>query len=491
LYIVKIIAIASAVCAAASGADAQESSSPGSSTTNSTIFSKQIGLTAPSGLGQTNSPDLSSSGQIWNWHVQNTEVVQGYPGFPAKYSGPNSLPPSGETRETVSLDLMAGVRLWPGAEAHIDGELWQGFGLGGTEGVEGFPNGEAYRLGTAVPNGTIARLFIRQTIGIDGDQEDVPDDELDLAGKRDISRLTFTLGRMSAADIFDNNTYANDPRTQFMNWALVNNEAWDYPADAIGYTTGIAVELNQPQWTLRYGFFQVPHNQNGLTAEDSFFKWPYDPSADGLSQDGPFLKAWGMVTELERRYSIINHPGTIRFLAYLNKADMASYSAATSILLADAPGADISAASAYRYKYGFGLNWEQEIAENVGIFSRLGWNDGQEQGWMFNDVDYAASLGLSIKGESWHRPDDTFGLAGAFNGISKVEQEFFEAGGTGILAGDGNLNYGWEKILETYYDCQIWKTVHAALDYQFVTDPAFNRDRGPVSILGARFHWEF
>ena len=190
-------------------------------------------------------------------------------------------------------------------------------------------------------------------------------------------------------------------------------------------------------------------------------------------------------------YSIINHPGTIRFLAYLNKADMASYSAATSILLADAPGADISAASAYRYKYGFGLNWEQEIAENVGIFSRLGWNDGQEQGWMFNDVDYAASLGLSIKGESWHRPDDTFGLAGAFNGISKVEQEFFEAGGTGILAGDGNLNYGWEKILETYYDCQIWKTVHAALDYQFVTDPAFNRDRGPVSILGARFHWEF
>jgi high affinity Mn2+ porin len=429
--------------------------------------------------------------QNWNWHVQNTEIVQGYPGFPAQYSGPNSLPSGGETRETISLDLMAGVRLWSGAEVHIDGLMWQGFGLNNTLGAEGFPNGEAYRIGTAVPNGAIARLFIRQTIGLGGGQEDVPDSQLTLAGKQDISRLTLTLGRFSAADIFDQNAYANDPRTQFMNWALVNNEAWDYAADSIGYTTGLAVELNQPKWTLRYGFFQVPHNQNGLTAEDSFFKWPYDPSADGSSQDGPFLRAWAMVTEFERRYSINDHPGTIRFLAFLNKADMASYSAATAILKADGPGADISAAGAYRYKYGFGLNWEQEIAKNVGIFSRLGWNDGQEQGWMFSDVDYAASLGLSIKGEAWHRPDDTFGLAGAFNGISKEEQEFLAAGGTGILAGDGKLNYGWEKILETYYDFQIWKTIHASLDYQFITDPAFNRDRGPVSVFGARLHWEF
>src|SRR5271170_1523738 len=198
-----------------------------------------------------------------------------------------------------------------------------------------------------------------------------------------------------------------------------------------------------------------------------------------------------MVTEFERRYSVNAHPGTIRFLAYLNKANMASYSAATAILLAKGPSADISAASAYRYKYGFGLNWEQEIANNVGMFSRLGWNDGQEQAWMFSDVDYTASLGLSIKGEAWHRPGDTFGMAGVMNGISHVEQEFFEAGGMGILAGDGNLNYGWEKIVETYYDFQIWKNVHVAVDYQFITDPAFNRDRGPVSIFGARLHWEF
>jgi len=429
--------------------------------------------------------------QNWNFHVQNTETVQGYPAFSSQYSGPNSLPGGGETRETVSLDLMAGVRLWPGAEAHIDGLMWQGFGLNNTLGVEGFPNGEAYRIGTAVPNGAIARLFIRQTIGLGGEQEDVADDQLDLAGKEDISRLTFTLGRFSAGDIFDKNAYANDPTTQFMNWAFVNNEAWDYPADAIGYTTGLAVELNQPNWTLRYGVFQEPHNQNGLTAEDHFFKWPYDPSADGMSQDGPFFNSWGMVTEFERRYSLDTHPGTIRFLAFLNRANMADYSAATSILAANGPGADISAAQACRIKYGFGLNWEQEIAPNVGVFSRLGWNDDREQGWMFSDVGYAGSLGLSIKGESWHRPDDTFGLAGVANGISKVEQEFLAAGGLGILAGDGNLDYGWEKIVETYYDCQIWKTLHASLDYQFVDDPAFNRARGPVSIFGARLHWSF
>jgi high affinity Mn2+ porin len=432
----------------------------------------------------TNAPP---AGQNWNWHVQNTDTVQGYPGFSAKYSGPNSLPSGGETRESVSLDLMAGVRLWPGAEAHIDGLMWQGFGVDNTLGVEGFPNGEAYRLGTGVPNGAIVRLFLRQTIGFGGEQEDVPDDQLTLAGKQDVSRLTFTLGRFSAADIFDQNAYANDPRTQFMNWAFVNNEAWDYAADSIGYTTGLAVELNQPQWTLRYGFFQVPQMANSLTGDDAVLKWPYDSSA-GYA---PILGAWAMVTEFERRYSIISQPGTIRFLAFLNRADMFNYQGATAILQANGAGADLAAARAYRLKYGFGLNWEQEIVPNVGIFSRAGWNDGQEQAWMFSDVDYTASLGLSIKGESWHRPDDTFALAGVVNGISTVEQEFFEAGGTGILAGDGNLNYGWEKILETYYDFEIWKNIHSSLDYQFITDPAFNQDRGPVSFFSARIHWEF
>ena len=433
-------------------------------------------------------PTMEKTGEVqpqnWNWHVQNTDIVQGYPGFSAKYSGPNSLPPGGETRESVSLDLMAGVRLWPGAEAHIDGMMWQGFGIGNTLGVEGFSNGETFRLGAGVPNGNITRLFIRQTIGLGGEQEDVDDDQFTLAGKQDISRLTFTLGRFSAKDVFDGNAYANDPRTQFMNWSLMANEAWDYPADAIGYTTGLAVEWNEPKWTLRYGFFQVPRVSNGLTEDDRLLKWPYDGSA----HDGPFFLAWGMVTELEHRHTWQGHPGAIRLLTYLNRANMGSYQAAV-----DSPTrpADIVATRDYRYKYGFGLNMEQEVAKNVGVFSRLGWSDGRNEGWVFSDVDYSASAGVSIKGEAWRRPDDTFGLAGVLNGISKSHREFLAAGGLGILAGDGNLNYGWEKIIEAYYDFRVWKTVHTTLDYQFISNPAFNQDRGPVSVFGARLHWEF
>lgn len=450
----------------------------------STNFPSGSGASAVEGIKPVVENSVENQDQKWNWHFQNTDIVQGYPAFPAKYSGPNSLPAGGEMRETISLDFMAGVRLWNGAEAHIDGLMWQGFGFNNTLGVEGFPNGEAFRLGTAIPNGSITRLFIRQTIGLGGEQEDVPDDQLTLAGKQGVSRLTVTLGRMSAKDIFDNNAYANDPRTQFMSWALVANEAWDYPADAIGFTTGLALELNQPKWALRYGFFQVPRFQNSLTAEDRLLKWPYDGSA----QDGPLLDAWAMVTEFERRYSVNAHPGVIRFLAYVNRANMGSYQDAVDN---SARPADITATAKFRYKYGFGLNVQQEIITNVGVFSRVGWSDGRNEAWMYSDVDYTATAGISVKGDAWHRPDDTFGLAGAFNGISKTHQVFLEVGGTGILSGDGNLNYGWEKSFESYYDFKICKNVHAALDYQFITDPAFNRDRGPASVFGARLHCEF
>jgi high affinity Mn2+ porin len=426
-----------------------------------------------------------STPQNWNLHGQNTDIVQGDPGFSAKYSGPNSLNSQGEVQETVTLDIFAGVRLWPGAEAHVDALMWQGFGLSSTYGIEDFPNGDAYKAGTETPYFNFARMFVRQTIGLGGEQEDVPDAPLALAGKQDISRITITLGRFSPLDICDNNTYASDPHTQFMNWAMMGNVTWDYGQDTIGYTTGMAVELNQPKWALRYGFFQMPAEKNGFTGDDQYLMLPQ------RGADGPFLRSWAMMTEWERRWSINAHPGTIRFLAWLNEADMASYTAATAILQADGPGADISPARAYRYKYGFGLNWEQEVARNVGLFSRLGWNDGRQETWTFTDVNYSASLGVSVKGEAWHRPDDTFGLAGVASGASRVNQKFLEAGGTDMLDGDGALTYGWEKVLETYYDFRIWRTIHVAADYQYVINPAFNEDRGPVSIFGARLHWEF
>ena len=413
---------------------------------------------------------VAPEAQAWNWHVQNTVIVQGYPAFPADYSGPNSLHSGGQVRESVSLDLLAGARLWPGAEAHVDGLMWQGFGVSGTLGAEAFPNGEAFRLGTSVPNVNFSRVIIRQTIGLGGEQETVEDGPLQLAGTRDISRVTLTLGRMSVKDIFDNNVYANDPRTQFMNWAFMANEAWDYPADSLGYMTGFAAELYQPDWAVRYGFFQMPRSSNGTAL------------------DMNILKAWGMVLELERLFAFHGHPGAVRVLGFLNQAHMGSYEAAV-----DNPArpADIQATRQYRQKLGFGLNLEQEIAKNIGLFARLGWSDGRTEAWVFSDVDRAVTVGISIKGEFWQRPEDTLGLANAVNGIAKVHQEFLAAGGTGILAGDGALNYALEDAFEIYYDFQVWKTIHVALDYQFLLNPAFNRDRGPVSVLGARLHWEF
>jgi high affinity Mn2+ porin len=445
---------------------------------------------APARAQTATEKGANGSDQIWNFHVQNTDIVQGDPGFPAKYSGPQSLNSNHQVQETVTLDLFAGVRLWRGAEAHVDGLAWQGFGLSKTLGIEAFPNGDAYKTGTTYPFVMFAHLFIRQTIGLGGEQEAVPDDALTLAGQQDISRLTFTIGRFTLLDIFDHNTYAQDPHTQFMNWALVGNLAWDYPADSVGYTTGFAVELNQPKWALRYGFFQMPDIANSMTGDDRYLLWRPNGGTVPPVAYGPFLHDWGMMAEFERRYSVNAHPGAIRFMPWLNEARMASNHAATAILLAKGPGADISPAQGYRYKYGFGLNWEQEVAKDVGLFSRLGWNDGDEQAWAYTDVNWTASIGASVKGAAWQRPGDTFGLAGIVSGASRSNQKFLEAGGLGILAGDGALSYGSEKVLETYYDFQIRETVHAAVEYQFISNPAFNRDRGPVSVLGARLHWE-
>jgi len=409
--------------------------------------------------------------QDWNWHVQNTDVVQWHPRFPARFSGPQSLSRASVAEETVSVDLYGGIRLWDGAELHADGLMWHGFGLSDTFGVAGFPSGEAFRIGTGSVRGTLARLFVRHTIGLGGEQEPVEDDQLQLAGVRDVSRITLTLGKFSVKDLFDNNAYANDPRTQFLNWSLMANGAWDYPADSIGYTIGLAAELNRPHWAVRAGLFEVSKRLNGQAF------------------DRHLLQAWSMVTELERRYAVARHPGTARLLAYLTRAHMGRYQDA---LIAPARPADTTPfRRGYHYKYGIGLNMDQELIEGIGVFVRLGWSDGQTDSWMFTDVDRTASLGLSIKGGFWQRPEDTIGVGGVFNGITDVHRRYLAAGGLGILAGDGALSYGGERLLEVYYDTAPWKSLHAALDYQFIVNPAYNQDRGPVSVFGMRVHWSY
>jgi high affinity Mn2+ porin len=401
--------------------------------------------------------------------MEATYVGQWHPGFPAQYSGPESLDNHSETAETVAYELFLGARLWQGAEFHVDGLYWQGFGFNHTLGIEAFPSAEAYKIGAPAGNVAPVRVFLRQTFGLGGDEEPVPDDALHLAGKQDVSRITLTVGEISVLDIFDQNSYAGDATSQFLNWALVGNEAWDYPANSLGYITGFAAELNQPNWTARYGMFQMPTAQNGMAINQQY------------------LQAWGMVTEFERRFVIHNHPGAVRFLAFLNRADSGTYADAL-----DSPARPaVMADPHYCLNYGFCLNTEYELTKGVGAFARLGWNAGQVPDWAYADVSKSGSAGLSIKGGFWNRPNDTVGLAGVINGISHVQQQFLAAGGLGILAGDGTLSYGLEKTLETYYKAQIWKNILVTADYQYVIDPAYNAARGPVSILGIRLHWDF
>jgi high affinity Mn2+ porin len=433
----------------------------------------------------------------WNFHAQTTFIDDFQPGFGAKYSGPNSLGTASDREGTITGDIMLGAPLWQGAEFHLDLLMWQGFGLSNSFGLESFPDGDAYKAGTSTPRFMFSHFFVRQTFGLGGEQEDVPDGQFTLPRKRDVSRITITAGRLNMTDIFDNNSYNHDPHTQFMSWASTNL-TWDYPADTIGFTTGLAIELNQPDWTLRYGWFQLPGMVNGFTSDDRIFMYPVEPGE--VTSDGDFWKEWGMMTEFERRWRIQDHPGALRLQAWIDHGYLASYNAATTLLVASPPPANTpqgvevtvpAAAFSYRSKYGFGVNWEQEIAKNLGAFSRIGWQDGETAAAVFDDADWTVQLGVSLKGAAWHRPGDTFGLLGNLVGASSDQQAFLKAGGTGILNGDGNLTYACEKSLETYYDFALGAGCRLAFDYQFFLDPAFNSDRGPVNVFGARLHWEY
>jgi high affinity Mn2+ porin len=433
----------------------------------------------------------------WNFHGQTTIIPVFDAGFGARYSGPNSLTPEAQRTGTVSADLYLGAPLWKGAEFHTDLLLWQGFGLSNAFGLENSPDNDAYKAGTTDPRFMLARVFVRQTIGLGGEKEDVADGSLTLPGQRDVSRLTITAGRISLADIFDYNTYNHDSHSQFMSWSGTNI-TWDFPADTIGYTTGIALELNQKDWTIRYGWFQLPGTPNGLTADDRIFAWPVEPGE--LTSDGEFWKQWGMILELERRWKINDHPGAVRFQAWVDHGYLVNFNKATALLqnappAPDTPqGVEITAPAgsySFQYKYGFGLNWEQEVVKYLGVFGRLGWQDGHVAAAAYSDADWTVQLGLSLKGDAWHRPGDTFGFMGNVIGASSQQQAYLKAGGTGILNGDGNLSYAPELSIETYYDIAIGKNCHLAFDYQLFANPAFNRDRGPVNVFLARLHWEF
>jgi high affinity Mn2+ porin len=407
----------------------------------------------------------------WAVHGQTTYVSQYASSFRALYSGPNSLAPN-SGRETWDATLYVGRRLWSGAELWFNPEIDQGFGLSNTLGVAGFTSGEAYKVGFTHPYLRVPRAFVRQTVGVSGGTEAVASDLNQFAGSRTANRIVVTVGKFSVSDLFDTITYAHDPRNDFMNWSLVDAGTWDYAADAWGFTYGAAIEWYQGPWTARAGVFDLSVVPNSVELDHHF---------DELQ----------VVYELEHRHELRGRPGKLAVVGFVSHGRMGRLDDAVTLARQTDTVPDTAKVRRDAGRPGVNLNMEQQIVADVGIFGRVGWADGAFETYEFTDIDHTASGGVSVAGARWGRPHDRFGLATVVNGISNARIAYLNAGGLGVLIGDGQLPHpGLEEILETYYRLPLhsWELT---TDYQFIVHPAYNRDRGPLSVISARVRKQF
>ena len=405
----------------------------------------------------------------FSFHFQNTIITQYKPAFKAAYSGSNSLIPQEETQTSITATIFAGAKLWKGGSLFINPELSGGAALSEAFGVANATNGETFRVGSPAPTIFLARLFYRQLFSLDKNTTYLNADENQLAGKIPAKYLTLTIGKIGVADYFDDNIYSHDPRTQFMCWSLMDNGAWDYPANTRGYTPSIVLEYVTPKNELRYAISLEPLEANGN------------------DMDWKINKANAHSLEYAHRYFLKGKPGAVRFLGYFNSANMGNYDESIA-LNPSAP--DIIATRKYgRTKYGFGINAEQSITKNAGVFFRAGWDDGNNETWAFTEIDRTVSAGISSNGNKWNRPNDNVGLAYVASGISSPHQNYLKHGGKGFELGDGNLNYGLEQLTELYYSAAIKKNLlYLSVAYQFLINPGYNKSRGPVNIFSIRIH---
>ena len=409
------------------------------------------------------------SDQPYAVHAQATFTVQATPAFASPYAGDNSLAPD-QARETFDLTLFAGVRPWRGAELWINPEIDQGFGLSNTLGAGGFPSAEAYKVGKSQPYFKLPRLFLRQTIGLGGAtvRSDAAANQLAMAVPTD--RLVLTLGKFSVVDVFDTNRYAHDPRGDFLNWAMVDAGAFDYAANAWGFTFGGAAEVYKGRWTLRTGLFDLSKQPNQPSLETGF-------------------QQYQVLGEVERRGAIGGHTGAIRAGAWFTRGNLALLR--DLIAAHDASGTKPDNAALRRMNdHGGGyVNVEQEVANGIGLFARASAADGVTEADEFTDIDRSLSLGAAFDGARWGRKADRAGLAVVVDGISRLRQQFLADGGLGTLVGDGQLPHpGSEWIGEGWYQLGVMKGVALTVDYQLIVNPAYNRDRGPVHVFGLRLH---
>jgi high affinity Mn2+ porin len=391
--------------------------------------------------------------------------------FHSPYAGPNSLKADGDARLSHAYGLYFGAQVTDRLQGYADVEMVRGSGISKATGLGGYTNGDVIRQGTVNLGKApyIARGFGRYVIPLTSETTPVERGMDQLPGEDPVRRVEIKFGRLAANDDFDQNRYANSARTQFMNWSLFNNTAWDFAADTRGFTNGIVVAWVDPAWTVRAGSYQMP------------------TSANGNVFDRDVLRANG--NNLEVVVRPVEGGPVVRLLGYLNQARMGDYRSALtrgratgatpSVSLDERPG---------RVKYGFGLNVEQPIADGgeTGAFLRLGWNDGRTETFVFTEVDRVVSLGLQVSGARWGREDDRLGIGYAFDAISRPHRDYLAAGGSGFMLGDGRLSYGLERLLEVYYRWQPLRYLQVSPGFQYIQHPGYNRDRGPAYVFSLR-----
>ena len=411
----------------------------------------------------------------FGFHGQTTYVWQRKPAFDAAYSGDNSLGAARAKSYSFTATLDLGMRLWKGAEFHFNPEVAQGVAFSELHGLGGLPNGELAKTAGTNPTLYRARAFLRQTWGQGGDTEKIDADFNQFANVVDKRRVVLTAGNFAVPDVFDAVSYAQDPRTQFMNWSFMAHPSFDYAADARGYNWGVALEYidSENGWAVRAGRFLQPVESNGLPL------------------DTRFMKHYGDMIELEKSYTLLGQEGKVRLLGWRNQARTGRFDDAIALGLATGNAPDLSLVRKEHAKVGVGLSFEQKAGDNLGLFARLNWSDDKTETYAFTEVGRSVSFGGLLKGTAWRRPNDVLGAAIAVNMLGPDHRAYLAAGGSGAFLGDGGLNYGHERVLELFYSLQVTKALAISPDFQLIQNPGYNRDRGPAKFVGVRVHAEF
>lgn len=414
--------------------------------------------------------------ETWNAHFQSTFIRQDKAAFNASYSGQNSL--TGARAQSYSLTATAYLGLRLGGDASHSTELYfnpeavQGVSLSNLTGLGGLTNGELQKVAGDQISFYRPRIFARQTWGLGGEREAIDSGQNQLAGSKDKNRWVLTAGNFSVTDIFDQNSYAHDARTQFMNWSFLTHGAYDYAADARGYTWGVALEYVQADWAIRGGRFLEPRTSNSLPLNWNIFK------------------SYGDQIEYERSYALGEQTGKWRVLVFRNVAEMGNFTDALNLVAGTPTPPDFNTTRRTQSKVGVGVSAEQTLSKNMGGFVRASMHDGKTETFSFTEIDRSLSTGVVLSGQGWARPKDKLGVALAVNGLSSTHRAYAAAGGMGFFIGDGRLNYKPETITETYYLWAIGRQ-QLSVNAQFIKNPAYNADRGPVRVVGLRWHTEF